>query len=95
MRVEFVLDVEASYSIPPFASDAPMGISVSDGLELGAVFILGLPLDVITDLDLSSGFYIRMNDGLGFPIAILGKYVSLPLWGRQIVDRRSVDCYGS
>lgn len=76
MRVEFVLDVEASYSISPFASDAPMGMSISDGLELGAVFTVGLPLDVTADLDLSSGFYVKLNDGPGFSIAILGIDVS-------------------
>ena len=76
MRVEFVLDVEASYSISPFASDGPMGMSISDGLELGAVFTVGLPLDVTADLDLSSGFYVKLNDGPGFSIAILGIDVS-------------------
>jgi hypothetical protein len=73
-----VLSVGATYEINLFSSNTPVGISIGPTLRLGVIVALDLILSVETvdALDITTGFHIKLEDGMVFDIALFSDKVS-------------------
>ena len=73
MEVYMDLDVsfydETTYTLNLYTSESPVGISVGDQ-ELGVIFSVDLVLGVKGEIDINSGFHIRLNDGIRIDIGL-------------------------
>jgi hypothetical protein len=76
MEIDTILSVGATYELRLFASQTPIGISITPDLELGVVVAIDLILSVTGEIDISSGFHILLNDGAAINIALFGDDVS-------------------
>ncbi|KAF2099597.1 hypothetical protein NA57DRAFT_55551 [Rhizodiscina lignyota] len=68
MDIELQLTAGATYSLNIYSSDTPIGFSLGEDIMVGVIFTVDLILSVDADVDISSGFHILMNDGLGFTL---------------------------
>jgi len=76
VAIDTRLSAGAAYSLNLYSSNSPVGLSESDNLRVGVVFTLDLILTVEAEIDLSSGFHIKLNDGLVIDITMFEKKVS-------------------
>jgi hypothetical protein len=75
MELNTVISAGATYAIKLFATQSPLGIMVGD-LVLGAVISVDLILAVEGEIDISSGFHIKLDDGVELNLALFGDKVS-------------------
>jgi hypothetical protein len=54
-----------------YKSETPLGISAGRDLEVGIVFTVDVILSVEAEIDIISGFYIKLNDGVAINIPLL------------------------
>jgi hypothetical protein len=71
-----VLSAEATYEINLYASTTPIGIRIGPLLQLGVVFAVDLIVAAEGHLDMSSGFHIKLEDGVALDITLFGDKVS-------------------
>ncbi|TQN67423.1 hypothetical protein CSHISOI_08009, partial [Colletotrichum shisoi] len=80
LNVTFDLDTTISagltYTLNLYTSTTPLGSRIGNDLLLGVVFAVDLILSAESEVQMSSGFHIRMDDGVGFDIALFSKNVS-------------------
>ncbi|KAK1724172.1 uncharacterized protein BDZ83DRAFT_579135 [Colletotrichum acutatum] len=82
LNITFDLDLDTtlsaglSYTLNLYTSTTPLGSKIGDDLLLGVVFSIDLILSVESELQMSSGFHLRMDDEVGFDIALFSKNVS-------------------
>ncbi|KAK2042006.1 hypothetical protein LZ31DRAFT_624722 [Colletotrichum somersetense] len=76
VRLDTTLSAGLSYSLNLYTSTTPLGARVGDALHLGVVFAVDLILSAESEVRMSSGFHIRMDDRVGFDIALFSKNVS-------------------
>lgn len=76
MEVNTALSAGATYEINLYASNSPVGISVGPMLQLGFVLKVDLILAVDGAIDISSGFHIKLDDGVAMDITLFGNRVS-------------------
>jgi hypothetical protein len=77
LEIGTVLKAGATYEITLFATQSPAGIQIGPTLMLGAVLTVDLILAVEGDIDISSGFHIKLDDGVA---------IDLPLFGEEVAD---------
>jgi hypothetical protein len=75
MELNTVISTGATYAIKLFATQSPLGIMVGD-LVLGAIISVDLVLAVEGEIDISSGFHIKLDDGVELNLALFGDKVS-------------------
>ncbi|KAK7452488.1 hypothetical protein Landi51_04376 [Colletotrichum acutatum] len=76
MQLDTTLSAGLSYTLNLYTSTTPLGSKIGDDLLLGVVFSIDLILSVESELQMSSGFHLRMDDEVGFDIALFSKNVS-------------------
>ncbi|KAH7397417.1 hypothetical protein BKA66DRAFT_409043 [Pyrenochaeta sp. MPI-SDFR-AT-0127] len=76
MEVNTVLSAGATYEINLYSSNSPAGISIGPMLQLGFVLQVDLILSVEGAVDISSGFHIKLDDGIAMDITLFGDKVS-------------------
>ncbi|KAG5754222.1 hypothetical protein H9Q72_001828 [Fusarium xylarioides] len=76
MLIDTVLSAGATYTLNLYTSTTPAGFAVRDNLELGVIFAIDLILSVEGEINISSGFHLRLDDGVLFDIAIFSKEIS-------------------
>ncbi|KAK2006204.1 hypothetical protein LZ32DRAFT_595931 [Colletotrichum eremochloae] len=82
LNVTFDVDLDTTlsaglnYKLNLYTSTTPLGAAIGDDLQLGVVFAVDLILSVESEVQMSSGFHIRMDDSVGFDIALFSKNVS-------------------
>ncbi|KAF2001729.1 hypothetical protein P154DRAFT_595775 [Amniculicola lignicola CBS 123094] len=76
MKMNTVLGVGATYELNLYTSTSPVGISITKDLELGVIFAVDLILSAAGEIDISSGFHLKLDDGLAINIPLFGDEVS-------------------
>jgi hypothetical protein len=75
MQLDTTLDSGASYTINLFTPETPLALTVP-GLDIGVWFVLDLILETDTSVDMSSGFHIKLDDGVQINIAMFANNAS-------------------
>jgi hypothetical protein len=76
MAIDTKLSAGGTYTINLYSSNSPIGIAISKQLRLGVIFAIDLILSVEAEIDISSGFHIKLDDGLSVDISMFGQDVS-------------------
>ncbi|KAE8827296.1 hypothetical protein PTNB85_08649 [Pyrenophora teres f. teres] len=76
LELETTISAGATYEVTLFATQTPVGVKMGKYLQLGAVLTVDLLLSVEGEVDISSGFHIKLDDGVGIDIALFGDTVS-------------------
>lgn len=76
MMLDTTLSLGSTYTYRLYTSKSPIGVGISEDLELGVIFSVDLILAVDAQIDISSGFHIKLDDGLAVDIALFGKEAS-------------------
>lgn len=76
MLIDTTLSMGATYNLPLYKSETVLGVSVTESLEVGIIFTIDLILSVEGEIDISSGFHIKLEDGLAIDIALFSNDVS-------------------
>jgi len=76
MQIDTILSSGATYTLNLYTSKTPIGFSVGEDLLIGVIFSVDLILSVESEIDISSGFHIQLNDGVAFKIPIFDQNVS-------------------
>ncbi|KAL2073899.1 hypothetical protein VTL71DRAFT_11225 [Oculimacula yallundae] len=76
MAIDTKLLGGVTYTINIFQLPSPLVLDLGDDLELGVIFTVDLILSVETEIEISNGFHISLNDGAVIQIPIFGQNVS-------------------
>lgn len=76
MDLSTVLSVEATYTLNVYSSNTPIGISLGDKGRLGAVLTVDLVLSAEAEIEINSGFHIKLEDGVAIDIPLFSNNVS-------------------
>lgn len=78
LELNTVISYGVTYEINLFSSTSPYGVRVGTVLQLGIVAAVDLILTIeSTDsIDISTGFHIKLEDGIVFDLALFGDKVS-------------------
>ncbi|KAI4954760.1 hypothetical protein J4E86_006070 [Alternaria arbusti] len=77
LEIGTTLSAGATYEITLFATQTPVGMKIGQYLMLGAVVTVDLILAVEGAIDISTGFHIKLDDGVA---------IDLPLFGNEVAD---------
>ncbi|KAG6002182.1 hypothetical protein E4U21_003403 [Claviceps maximensis] len=75
VELKVILSAGLTYSLNIFAS-SQTGIQIDKSLLLGVVFSIDLMLSVEAEIDINSGFHIRIDDKLKMTLALFAKKAS-------------------
>ncbi|KAH8734379.1 hypothetical protein BGZ61DRAFT_442472 [Ilyonectria robusta] len=76
MLIDTVLSAGATYTLNLYTSNTPIGFAVGKNLEIGVIFSIDLILSVDGEIDISTGFHIKLEDGVTLDISMFSKDVS-------------------
>lgn len=76
MKTNTILSAGATYELNLYSSTSPVGIAISKDLKLGVIFAIDLILSAQGQIDISSGFHIKLKDGLQLNIEMFNDKVS-------------------
>ncbi|RSL59952.1 hypothetical protein CEP54_007052 [Fusarium duplospermum] len=76
MLIDTVLSVGATYTLNLYTSTTPVGFAVRDNLEVGVIFTIDLILSVEGEINISSGFHLRLDDGVVFELGIFSEEIA-------------------
>lgn len=76
MLIDTTLSLGATYTLPLYESESLAGIALPNGLDIGIIFSVDLILTVDGMIDISSGFHLKLEDGLAIDIALFDDEVS-------------------
>jgi hypothetical protein len=76
MELDTTLSLAATYTFNLYTSESAIGISISDELLLGVVLTIDLILDASSQIDISSGFHLKLDDGFALDIEMFTSNVS-------------------
>ncbi|KAF4336782.1 hypothetical protein FBEOM_9339 [Fusarium beomiforme] len=76
MQLDTTLSAGATYTLNLYKSTTPAGFAVRDNLEIGVIFTLDLILSVDGEIDISSGFHLKLDDGVKLELGIFAKEIS-------------------
>jgi len=76
MGIDTILAAGATYTLNLYTSKSVVGFNIGDDLLIGTVTTVDLILDVMGEIDISSGFHIHLKDGIKIKIPIFGRNVS-------------------
>ena len=72
MNLNTILKGGATYELPIFRSQYPADLHITDNLNLSVVFTVDLIMSVEGEIDISSGFHTKLDDGIGIQITLMG-----------------------
>lgn len=79
--MELYMDLDTSfadtmtYTLNLYSTESPVGLVIADQ-EIGVFFTIDLVLGVAGQIDISSGFHIKFNDGMKIDIGLFERDVS-------------------
>ncbi|KAK9783934.1 hypothetical protein AB5N19_09875 [Seiridium cardinale] len=73
VQLETVLSDVVTCSVHLYTSKTPIGVSISDSLRAGVFFTTHLILNTEAEIDISSQFHTKLEDGVAFDIALFGE----------------------
>jgi hypothetical protein len=76
MQFDTTLSGGATYTLNLYESETPIGVSAGQDNEIGIIFSIDLILSAQAEIDISSGFHIKLNDGVAINMTMFGKNVS-------------------
>lgn len=76
VQIDTVLSAAATYTLNLYTSQTAIGIRVQDDLMIGVVASIDLILSVEGEIDISSGFHLKLEDGVQVNIGMFAKEVS-------------------
>lgn len=76
MALDVVLTEGATYTLPLYTSETPLGVNLGQYGTAGVVVSIDLILDIPTQIDISSGFHLKLDDGVAFNIEMFAQNVS-------------------
>ncbi|KAF6804701.1 glycolate oxidase [Colletotrichum sojae] len=76
MELDTTLSAGLTYTLNLYTSTTPLGSRIGDDLLLGVVFSIDLILSVESEVQMTSGFHIKMDDSVNFEMALFSKNVS-------------------
>ena len=79
MDLELVLSAGATYSLPLFRSETPIGVGASTGnadVFAGAVLAVDLLLDIHAQIDIRGGFHLKVDDTIVIDLEMFSKKIS-------------------
>ncbi|KAL0943353.1 glycolate oxidase [Colletotrichum truncatum] len=76
MQLDTTLSAGLTYTLNLYTSQTPLGSRIGDDLLLGVVFSIDLILSVEAEIQMTSGFHIKMDDQVAFDIALFSRNVS-------------------
>jgi hypothetical protein len=76
MQLDTALSGGATYTLNLYTSETPIGVASGQDNEIGIIFAIDLILSVEAEIDISSGFHIKLNDGVAINIAMFGQNIS-------------------
>jgi hypothetical protein len=74
LELDVILSAGATYTLNLFTSQSVAGIKIP-GLEAGALFKVDLVLMAEAEIDISSGFHVKLDQGLSLDFALFEKDV--------------------
>ncbi|KAH8588634.1 hypothetical protein B0O99DRAFT_638854 [Bisporella sp. PMI_857] len=77
VMLDTILGAGVTYTLNLYSSNTPIGISLSDKFQLGVIFAVDLILEAKAEIDISSGFHIKLDDGTA---------ISIPLFSDNVTD---------
>jgi hypothetical protein len=76
MEIDTTLSSGATYTLNLYTSETAIGFTVGENLLIGVIFSVDLILSVESEIDISSGFHIQLNDGVAIDIPMFDQNVS-------------------
>lgn len=76
MELDTMLSAGATYTLPLYVSNTPIGVSLGDDVTAGIVATIDLILDIKAQIDISSGFHLKFDDSLTLDIEMFAEKVS-------------------
>lgn len=76
MQIDTILSGGATYTLNLYTSESEIGFTVGKDLLIGIIFSVDLILSVESEIDISSGFHIQLNDGVAINIPMFDQNVS-------------------
>jgi hypothetical protein len=76
MEIDTTLSSGATYTLNLYTSETAIGFTVGEDLLIGVIFSVDLILSVESEIDISSGFHIQLNDGVAIDIPMFDHNVS-------------------
>lgn len=76
MMLDTTLSLGSTYTYRLFTSQSPIGCGISEDLQLGIIFAVDIILAADAVIDISSGFHIKLDDGLAVDIVLFGNEAS-------------------
>ncbi|KAF2279884.1 uncharacterized protein EI97DRAFT_390529 [Westerdykella ornata] len=76
MNMNTILSLGSIYELSLYRSNTPLGISITKDLEVGIIFAVDLILSVEGEVDISSGFHIKLEDGAAIDIKLFADDIS-------------------
>ena len=76
MLVDTVLSTGATYTLNLYTSTTPAGFVVRHNLEIGVILTIDLILSVEGEIDISTGFHLKLDDGVKIELGIFSKEIS-------------------
>ncbi|SPO04378.1 uncharacterized protein DNG_07063 [Cephalotrichum gorgonifer] len=76
MLIDTVLSSSATYTLNLYTSNTPIGLSSKDDVRIGVTYSIDLILSVDGEIDISTGFHLKLDDGTAINIAMFSKDVS-------------------
>lgn len=70
MMLDSKLSANITYNLNLYSSKTPIGISVGKDTQIGVVFTVDLILSAEAEVDIRSGFHIKLDDGASFSLAM-------------------------
>ncbi|KAK8013291.1 hypothetical protein PG991_009562 [Apiospora marii] len=70
MMMDSKLSAGVTYNLNLYSSNTPIGFSLGQDLEMGVVFSVDLILTADAEVDIRSGFHIKLDDGASFSLAM-------------------------
>jgi hypothetical protein len=75
MEIDTTLSGGATYDLSLYKSETAFGVSVGQE-ELGIIFSIDLILSAEASIDISSGFHIKLDDGVAINLALFSRNIS-------------------
>lgn len=74
--IDTVLSAGATYTLNLYTSTTPAGFAVRHNLEVGVILTLDLIVSVEGEIDISTGFHLKLDDGVRIELGIFSEEIA-------------------
>jgi hypothetical protein len=76
LQLDTILSAGATYTLPLYHSETPLGVSLGKDFTAGVIVAVDLILDVQAQIDIRSGFHLKLPDTFSVDIEMFSQNVS-------------------